>query len=89
MLWLLREHLELEVPDLVSNTTPVSDLARDAGTYRSNQLRVDVSVVDGQLEEKLTFEPLDDLKAQLFTRFAGGSMTARRGDQYRSAAFLT
>jgi hypothetical protein len=34
---------------------------------------VDLSVVDGQLEEKLAYEPLDDVQERIFTRFAGGS----------------
>lgn len=75
-LWLLREHLDLEVPDLVSETTPLSDLSPYAGTYRSNQLRIDVGVVDGQLEERITYEPADDAQERIFTRFAGGSMSA-------------
>jgi CubicO group peptidase (beta-lactamase class C family) len=73
LLWLLREHLGVEVPDLVTDTTPVDDLAPYAGTYRSNQLRADVRVVDDQLEETLTYEPLDDEQERIFTRFAGGS----------------
>jgi hypothetical protein len=73
LLWLLRQHLNVQVPDLVSDTTQVSDLTPYAGTYRSNQLRVDVSVVDGQLEEKMTYEPLDDVQERIFTRFSGGS----------------
>jgi CubicO group peptidase (beta-lactamase class C family) len=73
LLWLLRERLDVEVPDLVSNPTPVGDLTPYAGTYRSNQLRVDVSVVDGQLEERMTYEPMDDVQARIFTRFSGGS----------------
>jgi CubicO group peptidase (beta-lactamase class C family) len=72
LLWLLRQQLGVEVPDLVSDTTPVSDLSPYAGTYRSNQLRVDVSVVDGQLEEKMTYEPLDDQQERIFSRFSGG-----------------
>jgi hypothetical protein len=32
--------------------------------------------VDGQLEEKVTYEPLDDTQEQIFTRFAGGSFPA-------------
>jgi hypothetical protein len=52
---------------------PVRDLTPYVGTYRSNQLRVDLSVVDGQLEEKLAYEPLDDVQERIFTRFAGGS----------------
>jgi len=80
MLWLLGQHLNIEIPDLVSETTPVSDLTPYAGTYRSNQLRVDVRVVDGQLEEKVTYEPLDDAQERIFTGFSGGSFTfpARR-----------
>jgi hypothetical protein len=73
LLWLLRQHLNVEVPDLVSDTTPVSDLVPYAGTYRSNQLRVDVSVVDGQLDEKVTYEPLDDVQERIFRGFSGGS----------------
>jgi CubicO group peptidase (beta-lactamase class C family) len=72
MLWLLREYLHVEVPDLIAATTPVNDLTPYAGTYRSNQLRVDVSVVDGQLEEQMTYEPLDEAQKQTFTRFSGG-----------------
>lgn len=73
LLWLLREHLDVEVPDLVSDAAPVSDLTPYVGTYRSNQLRVDVSVLDGQLEETVTYEPLDDVQARIFSRFAGGT----------------
>jgi hypothetical protein len=73
LLWLLRQHLNVEVPDLISDITPVSDLTPYEGTYRSNQLRVDVRVVDGQLEEKMTYEPLDDAQKEIFTRFSGGS----------------
>jgi CubicO group peptidase (beta-lactamase class C family) len=73
LLWLLRHHLKVEVPDLVSETAPVGDLTPYAGTYRSNQLRVEVSVVDGQLEERVTYEPLDDEQERIWTRFSGGS----------------
>ncbi|MGH2461296.1 MAG: serine hydrolase domain-containing protein [Chloroflexota bacterium] len=73
LLWLLREHLHVEVPDLLTDPTPVSDLTPYAGTYRSNQLRVDVRVVDGQLEEKVTYEPLDDGQERIFTKLSGGS----------------
>jgi len=76
LLWLLRQRLNLEVPDLVPGTSPAGDLAPYAGTYRSNQLRVDVSAVDGQLEEKVTYEPLDDDQERIFTAFAGGSVSA-------------
>jgi CubicO group peptidase (beta-lactamase class C family) len=80
ILWLLREYLHVEVPDLISDTTPVHDLTPYAGTYRSNQLRVDVSVVDGQLEESMTYEPLDEAQKQIFTKFSGGlsAMPLRR-----------
>ena len=73
LLWLLRQHLNVEVPDLVPEPTPVGDLTPYAGTYRSNQLRVDVKVVDGQLEEKVTHEPLDDGQERIFKKFSGGS----------------
>jgi CubicO group peptidase (beta-lactamase class C family) len=72
LLWLLREHLGVEVPDLLSDAAPAGDLARYAGTYRSNQLRVDVSVVDGQLEEQVTYEPLDERHARMWAGFSGG-----------------
>jgi CubicO group peptidase (beta-lactamase class C family) len=73
LLWLLRDHLNVAVPDLASDLAPVGDLTPYAGTYRSNQLRVDVRVVDGQLEEKVTYEPLDESQERIFTRFSGGS----------------
>jgi CubicO group peptidase (beta-lactamase class C family) len=73
LLWLLRQHLGVEVPDFVSQTGPVSDLTPYAGTYRSNQLRVDVSVMDGQLEENVRYEPLDDVQARIFSGFSGGT----------------
>jgi CubicO group peptidase (beta-lactamase class C family) len=76
LLWLLRQHLNVGVPDLVPDTSSVGDLTRYAGTYRSNQLRVDVSVVDGQLEEKVTYEPLDDAQERIFTGFSGGLFPA-------------
>jgi len=89
MLWLLREYLHIEVPDLIPDTTPVNDLTPYAGTYRSNQLRVDVSVVDGQLEEQMTYEPLDEAQKQIFTRFSGGlsAMPPRRFVPIREGLF--
>jgi hypothetical protein len=72
LMWLLRQHLCIEVPDLISPVTPISDLTPYVGTYRSNQQRVDVSVVDGQLEEKVTYEPLDDVQQRIFNGFSGG-----------------
>jgi hypothetical protein len=76
LLSLLRLHFDVKVSDLASGSPPVSDLTPYAGTYRSNQLRVEVSVVDGQLEERMTYEPLDDVQERIFTRFAGGSFPA-------------
>jgi len=31
-----------------------------------------VSVVDGQLEERMTYEPQDDVQKRIFTGFSGG-----------------
>ena len=76
LLWLLRDHLGVEVPDLIRDTTPVGDLARYAGTYRSDQMRVEVRAVDGQLEETMTYEPLDDEQERIFAGFAGASLTS-------------
>jgi CubicO group peptidase (beta-lactamase class C family) len=76
LLWLLREYLHVSVPDLLPGTSPASDLTPYAGTYRSNQLRVDVSVAGGELEEKVTYEPLDEIQERIFTGFAGGSFPA-------------
>ena len=71
LIWLIREHLGVDVPDLITETAPVSDLAAYAGTYRSNQLHVDVRVVDGQLEETSRFEPLDATEARIVGGFMG------------------
>jgi CubicO group peptidase (beta-lactamase class C family) len=73
LLWLLGQHLGLVIPDLVSDPPAASDLTPYAGTYRSNQLRVDVSVVDGQLEEQMTYEPLDGVQERIFNGFSGGT----------------
>jgi CubicO group peptidase (beta-lactamase class C family) len=72
MLWLLQEYLNIEVPDLIPATSSVNDLTPYVGVYRSNQLRVDVSAVDGQLEERMTYEPLDEIQKRIFTGFSGG-----------------
>ena len=89
LLWLLREHLDLQVPELLSETDPATDLTPFVGTYRSNQLRVDVSVVDGLLEERMTYEPLDDVQAGIFSRFSGGTypLPARRFSSVRANLF--
>ena len=76
LLWLLRQHLNLDVPNLLPEASPAGDLTPYTGTYRSDQLRVDVRAVDGQLEEKMTYEPLDDAQERIFTGFAGGSFQA-------------
>lgn len=73
LLWLLRQHLAVEVPDFAADSHPGADLSPYVGTYRSNQLRVDVRMVDGQLEETMTYEPLDAVQERIFTKFAGGS----------------
>jgi CubicO group peptidase (beta-lactamase class C family) len=73
LLWLLRQHLAVEVPDFAADSHPGVDLSAYVGTYRSNQLRVDVRMADDQLEETMTYEPLDEVQERIFTRFAGGS----------------
>ncbi|MFG1833582.1 serine hydrolase domain-containing protein [Micromonospora chersina] len=73
---LLRELLGVEIPALVTAPAPEVDLTPYVGTYRSNQLRIDVSVVDGQLEERMTYEPADESQERIFTAFAGGATSA-------------
>lgn len=73
---LLRELLGVEIPALVTAPAPDVDLTPYVGTYRSNQLRIDVSVVDGQLEERMTYEPADESQERIFTAFAGGATSA-------------
>jgi hypothetical protein len=76
---LLRDHLCLDAPDVVSpagKNAGVSDLSAYEGTYRSNQFRVDVRAIDGQLEEAMTFEPLDAAQARIFHHFTGGQFPA-------------
>jgi hypothetical protein len=75
LLRVIREHVPVSFPPL----TPVnSEINFDAyaGTYRSNQLRVDVRAVDGGLEEQITYEPADPSQQDIFTRFAGGPISA-------------
>ncbi|ONF72203.1 serine hydrolase domain-containing protein [Amycolatopsis keratiniphila] len=73
LLWLAGQFGEVETP--VYAPEPV-DLRPYAGTYRSDQLRVDVRVVDGELEEQVTYEPADEAQERIFTGFVGGSFTA-------------
>ncbi|MEV4166788.1 serine hydrolase domain-containing protein [Nonomuraea dietziae] len=74
--WLLSEHLGVQIPTLVTDMEQDVDLAPYVGTYRSNQLRIDVSIVDGQLEERMTYEPADESQERIFTEFAGGMTSA-------------
>lgn len=74
LVWLVSDYLHVALPDVVTQTEPVTDLRPYAGTYRSNQIRVDVSVVDGQLEEQMAFEPLDDELRRIVTGFVGSPM---------------
>ncbi|WP_426511795.1 serine hydrolase domain-containing protein [Dactylosporangium sp. McL0621] len=77
-------HNEL-IPELVGRFAPVAfpplavadegDLRRYAGTYRSQQLRVDVTVAGGELEERVTYEPADPDQEAIFTAFAGGPVS--------------
>ncbi|MEV7092033.1 serine hydrolase domain-containing protein [Amycolatopsis sp. NPDC051045] len=73
---LLSEHLGIPVPALLTEPEPDVDLAPYVGTYRSDQLRIDVSIVDGQLEERMTYEPADESQERIFTAFAGGATSA-------------
>jgi CubicO group peptidase (beta-lactamase class C family) len=57
--------------------TPVDvDLEPYAGTFRSDQLRVDVRIVDGELEEHVVYEPADAGQERIFTGFIGGAFVA-------------
>ncbi|GIF99123.1 serine hydrolase domain-containing protein [Catellatospora citrea] len=71
--WLLREHLGVEIPALVTAVEQEVDLTAYTGVYRSDQLRIDVTIVDGQLEEQVTYEPHDESQERIFTEFAGGA----------------
>lgn len=71
----LLDHLAGHV-DTTAYTPRKVDLAPYPGTYRSNQLRVDVRVVDGELEERVTYEPADESQERIFTGFVGGPFTA-------------
>jgi CubicO group peptidase (beta-lactamase class C family) len=76
--WLLRQRATVATAgaETAAVVPETADLTPYAGTYRSNQLRVDVSVVDGQLEERVTYEPDDEVQEAIFTRFAGGALSA-------------
>ncbi|MEV0028993.1 serine hydrolase domain-containing protein [Nocardia sp. NPDC050793] len=79
--WLVSEHLGVQIPTLITEVAQDVDLTPYVGTYRSNQLRVDVDIVDGQLEERVTYEPADASQERIFTEFAGG-MTAAPPQRY-------
>ena len=73
---LLSEHLGVRVPTLLTEQEPDFELTPYAGTYRSNQLRIDVSIIEGRLEQRTTYEPADELQEQIFAEFAGGQTSA-------------
>ncbi|MEU2014337.1 serine hydrolase, partial [Nocardia sp. NPDC019302] len=87
--WLLSEHLRVRIPALITESARDIDLTPYVGTYRSDQLRVDVSVVEGQLEERVTYEPADESQERIFTAFAGGrtSAPAQRYEPIRPGLF--
>jgi CubicO group peptidase (beta-lactamase class C family) len=70
--WLLHDYLGLESPAVVSSVIELADMDPYEGVYRSDQLRVDVKAVDGQLEETMTYEPFDASQAETFEQFSGG-----------------
>lgn len=74
--WLLSEYLGVRIPALIGDAVRDVDLTPYVGTYRSHQLRVDVDIVDGQLEERTTYEPADESQERIFTEFAGGRTSA-------------
>ncbi|MCP2295015.1 CubicO group peptidase, beta-lactamase class C family [Nocardia amikacinitolerans] len=74
--WLLREYLRVQIPTLITEFAQDVDLTPYAGTYRSDQLRIDVDIVDGQLEERVTYEPSDASQERIFTEFTGGATSA-------------
>jgi hypothetical protein len=47
--WLLSEHFGVQIPTLITELAQDVDLDPYVGTYRANQLRIDVGIVDGQL----------------------------------------
>jgi CubicO group peptidase (beta-lactamase class C family) len=71
--WLAGQFGEVKTPAYAPEAV---DLQPYAGTYRSNQLRIDVRIVEGGLEEQVTYEPTDKSQEQIFTGFVGGSFTA-------------
>ncbi len=73
---LLGEHLGVPIPALVGEPAQDVDLTPYVGTYRSDQLRIDVGIVDGRLEERTTYEPADASQERIFTAFAGGTTSA-------------
>ncbi|MFI6814195.1 serine hydrolase domain-containing protein [Nonomuraea sp. NPDC050328] len=73
--WLLTEHLGVAIPRLITEVEQDVDLTPYVGTYRSDQLRIEVSIVDGQLEERTVYEPADASQEHIFTQFAGGAIS--------------
>jgi CubicO group peptidase (beta-lactamase class C family) len=73
---LVGEHLGVQIPALITELEQDVDLTPYVGTYRSHQLRIDVSIVEGQLQERTTYEPADESQEQIFTAFAGGTTSA-------------
>jgi hypothetical protein len=77
LLTLLHDRFGVQPKVLGGDEHQAVDLAHYAGTYRSNQLRVDIRVVDGELEETTTYEP--SLEARGDGAWAGARHRRRGG----------
>ena len=73
LMWLLRDYLGVDIPALVTETQPVERLERYVGTYRADQLRVEVGIVAGHLEQKHIPEPRDEIHRAIMDEFSGGA----------------
>jgi hypothetical protein len=71
--WLLGEYLGLGVPDVVSGAPEDVDVRSYEGAYGSSQFRIDVKALDGQLEETMSWEPLDEQQDRVFHGFSGST----------------
>jgi hypothetical protein len=73
---LLTDHLGVPVPALITEPAPDVDLTPYVGSYRSNQLHVEITAVDGELEERVSYQPADADQERIFTEFVGGTTAA-------------
>ncbi|MFF3404297.1 serine hydrolase domain-containing protein [Streptomyces sp. NPDC002659] len=72
ILWLLRDHLSLDVPETPAGPSAARSLRVYEGTYLSHQVRTELRAAGEGLVRTVAYEPIDDDHARMLARFFSG-----------------